>query len=74
MDSGTFQKYFTSSMSQLFLSGITMCQRHIITFCTCSPLVLLRLVIFLQLISAPRLFRIQILKLEFVFIYLHLLL
>ena len=44
-----------------------MRQCHIMTFRTCSPLVLLHLVSYLRFISRPRQFRIQILKLAFAF-------
>ena len=54
-------------MSQPFFSDITMRQCHIMTFRTCSPLVLLHLVSYLRFISRPRQFRIQILKLAFAF-------
>ena len=42
-----------------------MSQCHVATFRTCSPLVLLHLVLFLRFISPPQQFRIQFLKLAF---------
>ena len=44
---------------------MTKRQCHITTFRTCSPLVLLHLVLFLRFISPPRQLRIKILKLAF---------
>ena len=41
------QKFLKRNMNQPFLFDITMCQCHITTFRTCSPLVLLILVLFL---------------------------
>ena len=52
-------------MNQPFLSGITMRKCHITTFPTCSPLVLLHLVLYLRFIFCPRQSRNQILKLAF---------
>ena len=52
-------------MNQPFLSGITLRHCHITTFRTCSPLVLLYLVLFLRFISRLQPSRIQILKLAF---------
>ena len=37
-------------MNQLFLFDITMHQCHIMTFCTCSPLVLLHMVLYFRFI------------------------
>ena len=42
------QKLLKCNMNQSFLSYITMRQCHIATFRTCSPLVLLHLVLFLR--------------------------
>ena len=59
------QKLSKCIVNQSIFSDITMCQCHITTFCTCSPLVLLHLVLFLRFIFHLRQFRIQILKLAF---------
>ena len=52
-------------MNQPFLSDITMRHCHITTFRTCSPLILLHLVLFLRFIFPPWQSRIQIPKLAF---------
>ena len=52
-------------MNQPYLSDITMHQCHITTFCTCSPLVLLHVVLFFRFSFPPLQFRYQILKLAF---------
>ena len=59
------QKFLKCNMNQPFFSGMTVCQYHIATFCTCCSLVLLHLVFFLRFISPPPRFRIQIVKLVF---------
>ena len=66
-ESETFQnpKFLKCNMNQSFFSDIKMCQCHITTSCTCSPLVLLHLVLFLRFIFRPRQSRIQILTLAF---------
>ena len=56
-------KFLKCNMNQLFFSDITMRQCHITTYRTCSPLVLLHLVLFLRFIFRSRQSRIQILKL-----------
>ena len=58
-------KFLKCNMNQPFLSDITLRHCHITTFRTCSPLVLLHLVLFLRFIFRPRPSRIQILKLAF---------
>ena len=58
-------KFLKCNMNQPFLSDITMCQCHIKTFRTCSPLLLLHVVLFLCFFFRPRQSRIQILKLAF---------
>ena len=59
------QKFLKCNMNQPFLSDITMHQYHIMTFCTCSPLVLLHIVLFFRFIFPPRQLKNQILKLPF---------
>ena len=59
------QQFLKHNMNQPFLSDITICQCHMTTFRTCSPLVLLYMVLFLCFIFPPQQFRIQILKLAF---------
>ena len=58
------QKISIFNMNQPFFSDIKMCQCHITTFRTCSPLVLLYLILFLRFFSPLWQFRIHILKLH----------
>ena len=59
------QKLLKCNMNQPFISDITMHQCHLMTFCTCSPLVLLHMVLYFRFIFPPRQLRNQILKLAF---------
>ena len=59
------QKVLKCNMNQPYFSNITIRQCQITPFRTCSPLVLLHLVLFLRYNSPPRQFRIQTLKLAF---------
>ena len=59
------QKLSKCNMNQSIFSDITIRQCHITTFRTCSPLVLLHLVLLLRFIFHLRQFRIQILKSAF---------
>ena len=59
------QNFLKCNMNQPFLSDITMHQCHITTFCACSPLILLHMVLFFVFIFPPRQLRNQILKLAF---------
>ena len=57
------QKFLKCDMNQPFFSNVTVHQCHIMTFCTCSPSVLLPLILFLR--SPPKQIKIQILNLAF---------
>ena len=51
------QTFLKCNMNESFLSDVTIHQCHITTFCICSPLVLLHMVLIFRFIFPPRQFR-----------------